>query len=170
MGSRLVISGYDKDSFKPDQDITRAEFTAIVVRALGLRNSDTAISFADVNTNAWYYETVRLGYEYGLINGYEDGTFRPEDKITREEAMTIMGRAMDTAAMNTEISQGEILKQLNSFTDSNALADWAKESIALSIKNEIVNGYNAKLNPKDNITRAETAAMVRRTLQKANLI
>ena len=170
MGSRLVISGYDEDTFAPDQDITRAEFTTIVVRAMGLRNPDTAIAFSDVKTNAWYYETVRLGSEYGLINGYEDQTFRPNDKITREEAMTIIGRAMDVARMGTDISEGELQEQLSNYTDSRDIDDWAKESTALCIINGIVKGFEGKLTPNSNITRAETAAMVRRTLQQADLI
>lgn len=170
MGSRLVISGYDRNTFKPEQDITRAEFTAIVVRALGLRNTSIVLPFSDVRANDWYAEALRLGCEYNLIGGYEDGTFKPADNITREEAMTILNRAMALAGMNTDISRERVLELLNVYADSEDIAQWAEKPISLCIENGIVKGYEGRLASKANITRAETAVMIRRLLQKANII
>ena len=170
MGSRLVVSGYDTDTFRPDDAVTRAEFATIVVKALGLGNPQKTIDFSDVATGKWYYEAVRTAYDYGIISGYTDRTFRPNAKITREEAMAMIKRTMDIAKLDTTIDAEETARHLEAFADSKAVSGWAEQAAAVTIKSGIVNGYNGKLAPKDNVTRAETAVMVRNTLKKADLI
>ncbi len=172
MGSRLVISGVGKDRFEPDRNITRAEFTVVVVRALGLMQYETGEDvFNDVPNNAWYHDAVSAAYEYGIITGYGDGRFDPNDKITREQAFTMISRAMNITRQKVEFPSGEVEKLLAGFRDSDKSAAYAKNSIASCIKSGIVSGRNGNLiAPTDNITRAETAVMVRRLLQKSNLI
>ncbi len=170
MGSRLVINGVDDKTFEPNRDITRAEFAAIVIRALGLQVVAGESQFEDVKATDWFNGIVSKSLEYGIIKGYEDNTFKPNNKITRQEAMAIISRAMKYAKLNTELGENEISELLTKYSDSSEFADWAKESAAACISNEIVGGFEGKLNPKNNITRAETAAIVRRMLKKAELI
>jgi hypothetical protein len=169
MASRLVINGVDENTFEPDRDITRAEFAAIVVRGLGLmRNGTGKDSFSDVNKDDWYYDAVSIAKEYKLIEGYDNNQFLPNNKITREEAITIISRAMKYTTLDMNVNN--INEQISRFQDSEEIRDYAKEAIAICIKNEIIVGSDNKINPKENITRAEVATMVRRMLQKANLI
>ena len=172
MASRLVVSGIGDDKFEPDRDITRAEFTAIVVRALGLMSSGTGKdAFIDVMKKNWYYDAVSIAYEYGITSGYENGKFWPDDKITREQAMTMIARAMKITGSKVELADGEADKLLTSFADAYSAAEYAKANIASCVKAGIVSGRSGKLiAPKDNITRAEVAVIVQRLLQNSNLI
>lgn len=172
MGSRLVVNGVGEDKYEPDRDITRAEFAAIVVRALGLMRPGVGKdTFNDVSKDTWYYNAVSIASEYGIISGYGNGKFGPMDKITREQAMTMIARAMKTTNLKAEFSDDEMQKLLVAFGDSEKAADWAKASIAACIKTQIVSGRNGKLiAPKDNITRAEVAVIVQGLLQKSKLI
>jgi hypothetical protein len=79
MGSRMIISGIGNDTFEPDRDITRAEFAAVIVRALGLKPGTGGNPFTDVSSNVWYCDYVKTATEYKLISGYGNGKFGPDD-------------------------------------------------------------------------------------------
>lgn len=172
MGSRLIIHGTGDGNFEPDRDITRAEFATIIVNGLGLLRPGVGKDiFADVTKDSWYYDAVAIAYEYGIIYGYGNGIFGPEDKITREQAMTMTARAMKITGLKVELKENEVEKLLSGFEDGEDSADYAKNSIASCIKTGIINGTDGNLvAPKNNITRAEAAVMVRRLLQKSGLI
>ncbi|WP_429086270.1 tandem-95 repeat protein [Brassicibacter mesophilus] len=171
MASRLVINGVSENIFEPNRDITRAEFAAITVNALGLmRKGESKEIFVDVKGNDWYYDAVSKAYEYKLISGYNDGTFRPNDKITREEAMAIIASAMNLTGLNSHISENDIDAILNNYSDGNNISTWAKESVARCIIQNIVTGYDNQLMVKENITRAETTTIIQKMLKVAKLI
>ncbi|ULO10558.1 S-layer homology domain-containing protein [Paenibacillus sp. 19GGS1-52] len=171
MGSRLVIDGVGNDMFNPDQDITRAEFAAIIVRGLGLKLENGATPFADVKAADWYSSAVQTAFSYNLINGFEDGSFRPTDKITREQAMVIIAKAMKITALKAKLPTEATGALLNPYADAAKASEWAKNSIADSLQAGIVSGRSAtQLAPKAYITRAEVAAMIERLLQKSDLI
>ncbi|NEW06962.1 hypothetical protein GK047_13205 [Paenibacillus sp. SYP-B3998] len=170
MGSRMVINGVGNGSFNPDQDITRAEFAAILIRGLGLKLKAGATPFSDVDRKEWFASAIGTAFTYNLISGLEDGTFRPNDKITREQAMTIMGRAMTITGLEAKPSQ--ITEQLlNAFTDAGTISNWAKSGISDCLQSGLVSGRTStELAPKVFITRAEVAVIVQRLLQKSDLI
>ncbi|MFZ5600765.1 MAG: leucine-rich repeat protein [Bacillota bacterium] len=171
MGSRMVVSGVGNDMFAPDRDITRAEFAAIIVRALGLKPGTGGNPFADVSNTAWYCDYIKTAVEYKIISGYGDGKFGPSDKITREQAMSMAARAMNITGLKVQFADGEMDKLHASFGDAANSADYAKNSIAACVKTGIVSGRNGNMiAPKDNITRAEVAVILQRLLQKSGLI
>jgi len=91
--------------------------------------------------------------------------------ITREQAMTIVARAMSITKLKADLNADDVDRLFGNFIDSKASSDWAKEYIAKCIKAAIISGKDNKIiAPIDNITRAEVAAIVRRLLQKSNLI
>lgn len=95
MADKDIIYGYPDGEFKPEQSLTRAEFAALVRRFTGLEASkDAKNPFPDVSDTLWAYEDILAIQEAGLIDGYEDGTFRPENDITRAEVMSIMNRIL----------------------------------------------------------------------------
>ncbi|MFD0672218.1 cadherin domain-containing protein [Cohnella sp. GCM10027633] len=171
MGSRMVVQGAGDGMFNPDRDITRAEFAAIVVKGLGLRLEKGPISFEDVKQSDWYGSAVQTAYEYRLINGFEDGTFRPNDKITREQAMQIVANAMNLTGLSDRVQGQPADVMLHSYRDADDVAAWAAISTSKSVQAGVVTGRSGnKLSPKANITRAEVAVIVERLLEKSDLI
>ena len=92
-----ILDGYEDGSFRPNASITRAEFTKIAVSFFKHVGGASANPFSDVPDSAWYAEFVKAAAELGLIDGYEDGTFRPNAPITRAEACTIVNRTLGRA-------------------------------------------------------------------------
>lgn len=168
LGSRLVIQGVGANKFAPNRTVTRAEFATILVRALGL-NLQTAsgdANFKDVKNNDWYAVYIRTAVSYGLLKGYTDGTFRADNGITREEAMVMLAQALNYTRLNDKPD----MEALAEFEDGDIVDSWAKESVAKLVNYHILSGSNGYLNPKSRVTRAETAAMVWKMLQQADLV
>lgn len=174
MGSRMVVSGDENGNFAPNRDITRAEFAAIVVRALGLTaNGNETNPFADVKDTAWYGGYVNAAYKYGIVTGYDNNLFQPQDRITREQAMTMIGRAMAIAGLETKAaaSPDEADKALAAYSDAGSISKFAKTGVGACLEAGVVNGKGKDLiAPKENITRAEVAVMIKRLLEKSGLI
>jgi CubicO group peptidase (beta-lactamase class C family) len=170
MASRLIISGVGVELFEPERSITRAEFAAVMVRALGLGPEEYKNNYADVKAGEWYSKYISTAAHYGLVSGYDDGTFKPEEKITRQEAMAILTRAMGVTRLGEEL-EVEARDILAAFSDDGDVSGWAEDSVAKCVKTGIVTGKdNGRIAPLDNITRAEAASMARRLLINSDLI
>ncbi|MEK5489241.1 S-layer homology domain-containing protein [Paenibacillus sp. FSL R7-0297] len=171
MGSRLVINGVNETTFNPNADITRAEFAAIIIRGLGLKLGEGTSAFADVAADSWYAAAVETASGYGLITGFEDGTFRPEARITREQAMSIIAKAMKLTGLADQTGTVDTASVLAAFTDAGSIGAWAGDSLALAAKAGLITGRgDSKLEAKANVTRAEVAVLIQRLLQKSDLI
>ncbi len=86
-----VINGYDDGTFAPDKNISRAEFTKMIVYMLGLGTLSTPITtFPDVSADHWANANIRTAFDLGIINGFDDGTFRPDDPVTYEQALKMV--------------------------------------------------------------------------------
>ncbi|MGS0763922.1 fibronectin type III domain-containing protein [Syntrophomonas curvata] len=171
MGSRMVVTGVGNNNYAPDRDITRAEFAAIVVKALGLEVGKGENKFNDVRASDWYCGYITAANAYGIINGYSETAFGPRDKITREQAMAIIANTMKVTGLESSLTDSEVKNLLANFTDASDISDYAPNSIALCLKTGIASGRSSStVAPLDYITRAETAAMIQRLLQKSDLI
>ncbi|MDF2923304.1 MAG: hypothetical protein K0R57_2218 [Paenibacillaceae bacterium] len=168
LASRLVLQGVNEREFAPDRAVTRGEFAAIIVRSLGLATESGAAraAFKDINGGEWYAGAVGAAAAYGLINGYEDGGFGADHGITREEAMVILNRAL----VYTKLHGASFPSGTAAFVDGHEVSSWAEDSVARLIHYRLVEGNKGFLHPNDPITRAETAAIIRRMLQQAELI
>ncbi|WP_413409279.1 S-layer homology domain-containing protein [Paenibacillus amylolyticus] len=171
LASRLIVQGTGENVFAPDRSITRAEFTAVLLRGLGLHspNSTEAASFTDVKTGSWYEDEVQTAVSYGLISGYADESFRPNNEISRAEALTIVSRAMKLVGL-AQADASETTSLLSTYSDSAKVQSWAAEPVASAIKQELVQGADGKLMSDADISRAQSAAIVKRLLAKAGLI
>ncbi|WP_281888645.1 cadherin-like beta sandwich domain-containing protein [Paenibacillus sp. YYML68] len=169
MASRMIVNGVDANSFNPDAAITRAEFAAIVVRALGLPNSSQATEFEDVLNGQWFAGAVQKAYEYGIIEGYDNRMFHPNQTITRQEAMVMIARAMRIVGLD-QTSNADVDAALSAFADQSQVAAWAKTGAAALVQSKLVVGSDTGLKPSSLITRAETAVIVKRLLEQAQLI
>ncbi len=146
------IKGYGDGTFKPNNQITRAEFISIINSVYNFNNNNTRRSFNDVSTDAWYYDEVCAAANAGYIDGYEDGTFRPNQYITREEAAAILVK------MTGIKGDGNL-----NIKDVNEVSDWAKEYIDAASDNGILVGYeDGTYKPKSSMTRAEAVTMLAR--------
>jgi len=163
MGSRKIIEGRSASAFDGAAGITRAEFAAILVRALGLPADGTS-TFSDVPAHAWYTGAVATAVQYGLTEGKGNGRFDPSAAITRQEAMLMLQRA----AALTEFTGAR--GDLDSFTDANSVGSWALDAAKWSVGSGLIQGTDGKLNAAANITRAESATIILRLLQKAGLV
>lgn len=170
MASRLIIQGASDELFLPDQMITRAEFVTMMVKALGLPMGIGSETLADVNANDWYEDAIQTALSYQLINGYSDGSFRPDQSITRQEIAAIISRALTVIGQTSELTAAEVNDQLAAFKDAESIATWAKQDLASVVKNEIVQGNNGIIAANDLATRAEATTMIRRLLQTTKLI
>ncbi|MDG0810589.1 S-layer homology domain-containing protein [Cohnella rhizosphaerae] len=171
LGARMVVSGYPDGRFNPDASVTRAEFAEIVVRGLGLKPAEQATAFKDVAPTDWSGQAIQTAYAYGLIDGYEDGTFHPTDSITREQAVAILARAMQVTGLQKAQSSEATAPQLTSFTDATLISPWARSSIAAALQTGLMTGRSdTQLAPNASITRAEATVLVDRLLHTSGLI
>lgn len=152
-----LIKGYPDGTLKPDKSITRAEFSAILTRALDLGNPGKTLTFNDeVEIGAWVREDVGKLLEIGLVKGFNDGTFRPQRQITRSEIGTIIGRAM-----NSQPDQNP----KTSFVDDQLIPTWAKGYVAEAEKRDVIRGRNNNMfEPNEKTTRAEALVLIMRML------
>lgn len=164
MDSRKIVEGRDDGEFHGEDSITRAEFAAILVRALGLPADGNGGVFTDVSTSKWYYGAVGTAYEYGLVEGKTTTTFDPTSSITRQEAMLMIARAAKVAEFTG--TSGEIA----AFTDAGNVNNWALDAVKFDVGSSLIIGDNNKLSPQKNITRSESATIILRLLQKAKLV
>lgn len=151
------VNGVGGGKFEPNRQLTRAEFVTMLHRMAGKPTASTAAAFTDVSQNAWYRDAVNWAAEKGYVNGTGENSFNPDGKITRQEVVTILFRysgsqsgaeTMFTAAYDSQ------------FTDSGAIAPWAKTAMYWAIYNGVVNGTSpTTVSPTATATRAEVAAI-----------
>ncbi|MNI33761.1 Endo-1,4-beta-xylanase A precursor [compost metagenome] len=171
LGARWVVNGSGNGFFLPDRGITRAEFAAVLVRGLGLQAAGGTSPFTDVSSSDWYSSAVQTASRYQLITGFEDGSFRPGDSISREQAMTMLAQAMQLTGLSGENTGSSAAELPGGFTDADEASAWALDSIAASLQAGIITGRSrTQLAPQSHVTRAEVAVMLQRLLQKSGLI
>ena len=170
LASRGVISGKSGGNFDPDGDMTRAEFAAIVVKALGLTPA-AADRFTDVPADAWYAGYVGTASTYGIVTGTGDGsTFRPDGTISRQEAAVMVARAAKLCGMDTALDTGAIRDILAQFTDYVTTSEWAREGLAFCYQEDILDQSALEIRPTAAIKRCEIAQMLFNLLGSANLL
>ncbi|ORX23087.1 cellulose 1,4-beta-cellobiosidase [Thermoanaerobacterium sp. PSU-2] len=163
LASRHIVEGMTDTQYEPNKTVTRAEFTAMILRLLNIKEEAYSGEFSDVKSGDWYANAIEAAYKAGLIEG--DGkNARPNDSITREEMTAIAMRAYEVLTQYKEENLGA-----TSFSDDKSISDWARNVVANAAKLGIVNGEpNNVFAPKGNATRAEAAAIVYSLLEKTN--
>jgi hypothetical protein len=120
LAGKDILTGYSDGSFRPDAQITRAEFAAIISRFDESASSeDAAVRFSDVPASHWAFALIDNAVENGWLGGYPDGTFKPQNMITRAEAVTAINRML-----NRELSAADIPSDVPVYTDLDA-GHWA---------------------------------------------
>ncbi|MDG0875706.1 S-layer homology domain-containing protein [Paenibacillus thiaminolyticus] len=149
---RGAITGYQDNTFKPKNKITRAEFATILVKALELKDTDGKV-FKDTEKH-WAKDNIAIASAHGIVNGYDSTTFGPNDPITREQMAVMVVKAFD---LKDEKSKAK-------FKDQDKVSKWAVKSVEAAIAQGILSGYNNNINPQSNANRAEAVTVVAKAL------
>lgn len=162
LAGKGIINGRSKGSFEPAADITRAEFSALLVRMLKLDGNDIEIPFKDVVSDAWYSDEVAAAYASKIVNGKSATEFDPNGKITRQEVAVMI-----TRVLNKEGYKEAQESELDVFSDASEIAPWAKAGVAMAVREEIVNGMgDGTFAPQANASRAQAAVILYRLFIK----
>ncbi|CAM3663600.1 endo-1,4-beta-xylanase [Marinicrinis lubricantis] len=158
MAARDVIHGTSEDSYTPAEAITRADFVALLIRALELQGTGRdAAMFEDVSSSAYYAHELRIAKELGIVSGTGNNVFRPEDSISRQDMMVLAERAL-TAVGKPVDADGS----LEDYADTESITPYARDSATALVKSGIVHGKDGTLAPHDLLTRAEAAVILYR--------
>jgi len=159
LADRNIIGGFPDGSFRPNADITRAQFAAIAVKAFNLSPSNNTRNFTDVRSNYWAAPAISAVSNSGLVTGFPDGTFRPEDRITRAQALVILAKALGNRATPNS-------NQLDRYSDRQAIPDWATESVSRAANARIIVNFpdSTRISPNNLATIGEVAALMYQTL------
>ncbi|CAM4390306.1 S-layer homology domain-containing protein [Paenibacillus typhae] len=165
LAAKHLVNGVDAEHYEPGRGITRAEFVALLMRAVERTGSVPSMvapaPFSDVPSSSYYAQQAAEAAAMGIMNGY-DGAFRPGDRITREEAAV----ALVHAAKHFSLPAGS---QSNpAYADAQQISSWAAASVAEAGVSGLMQGDGTKFQPKKQVTRAEVAAMVSRLVQSGS--
>lgn len=153
-----VFKGVSEKSFEPYGRMTRAMLATVVWRMEGSPSVSVSGRFSDVTSGKWYSEAVEWAAEKGIVKGYGDGIFAPDDLLTREQFTAILYRYAEQKGV-----KGGSSADLSGFADSGRISSWASDAVQWAVSSRIMNGNEKKeLVPQGNSTRAEAAAMLHR--------
>ncbi len=169
MAGKDIVKGIADNTFAPNKNITRAEFAALLVRALAITEVKPAQGqFADIEPNAWYYSSVETAAAADLVKGLGENKYAPANLITREQMAVMIIRALANAGVNVDLGTGEQEQLLAVFNDKGKISAWSTTSLALAVKAGLINGATSStLEPLANATRAQATVMIRRMMEKA---
>ncbi|MEG4345828.1 DUF1565 domain-containing protein [Microcoleus sp. A003_D6] len=153
-----IVSGFPNGTFKPDESLTRAQYAALLAKAFELVPRREATVFKDVAVVFWAYGAIAIANRAGFLVGYPDSTFRPEQNLTRAQAIVSLVNGLQFVGGNPN--------SLSVYVDRAQIPSFATDSIATATERKIVVNYPAreKLSPARDITRGEISALIYQTL------
>ena len=146
-----LLYGKSATVIDPNGDMTRAEMAAIINRSFGCYAKADISKYKDVSKDKWYFEDVAMAVQMGTYNGRSNSSMAPDAPITRQEAMTVVARAL-------ELDYDSYSKaELTQFSDAGKVSNWAMPYVRAMVGADYIHGRGKILAPLDNITRAEFA-------------
>ena len=146
-----LLYGKSATVIDPNGDMTRAEMAAIINRSFGCYKAADISQYKDVAKSKWYYKDVALAVQMGTYNGRSSSAMAPDAPISRQEAMTVVARAL-------ELDYDSYSKtDLSTFSDRSEISNWALPYVRAMVGADYIHGRGKVLAPLDNITRAEFA-------------
>lgn len=158
LSKKNLFKGIEKNKFGPDEFMTRGMFVTVLGRLEKVKSQEKT-NFLDVLDTAYYADSVSWAVQNGIIKGYEDGSFRPDNNISREEMASIISRYCEYKNIEMDIE-----KDIH-FKDNDSISDWAKGSVYKAVKAKLIIGKNEnEFFPIDFSTRAEVATILDRLI------
>ncbi|MCD8373541.1 MAG: S-layer homology domain-containing protein [Oscillospiraceae bacterium] len=152
-----IVTGTEEDVFSPDSGIIRGDFALMLYRAAGEPEVEALSAFTDVPEDAYYAKAIAWAQSMGIASGYDEYTFGPQDALTREQAFTLLWRAL--GALGVEAEAGDTAA-LDGFADGADVSEYAREAVAGLITLGAVSGDGETLSPQSGLTRAEMAKIL----------
>ncbi len=159
-----LFNGMGK-GFEPDTEMSRAMFVTVLGRMAEMKSGEldeygSVTEFSDTDYRAWYGKYVKWATGAGLVGGFDDGTFRPDDPITREQMATVLFRYSKAANVTAELT----------FADADSISEWAKPGVQYCLNKGYIGGdNNNNFAPSNNATRAEVSTLITRVMQKSEV-
>lgn len=150
-----IINGITETEFMPDKEITRAETAALLLRMTGKADETGEASFSDVSANDWYYSIAGASQKYGIINGYEDNTFRGNETVSELQLVSLAARTLRNEGTAVEPEETKTL-------GAGIVPDWAYEDIEYALNHEIITEAEASNSSDKPVTRGEAAVILYR--------
>ena len=153
-----AVGGYPDGTFKPDDKMTRAQYAALLTKALNPPVKRDAATFKDVAEDFWGYVAVQSAYKSGFISGFPDNTFKPTENVQRAQVIVSLVNGL-------ELSGGDV-ESLTKFSDRTSIPEYAKDGVVTALAKELIVSYPSpdKLEPTRDATRAEVAVMIYQAL------
>ena len=165
LASSQIVSGYN-GNFNPNGLVTRAEFAAMIVKAMGLADQAQVVKgsptgYNDVAPSHWASGFIIVAKETGVISGYPSGTFKPSAMIKRDEITSVLIRVLNLTSRN------DMEDPLQKFSDGAEIPGWAMEAVKIAYSYKLVSGFpNGSFYPNRNATRGETAVLIEKVLEQ----
>lgn len=163
LASRDIIKGFPDGGFRPNEPVTRAQFAAMVSKAINKAPVRGSVSFVDVASNYWAATAIQNSYTTGFLSGYPGNVFEPNQNIPRVQVLVSLANGL-----NYSVSQApETI--LQTYADASSIPNYARNSVASATENRLVVNYpNVQfLNPNQTATRAEVAAFIYQALVRS---
>ena len=168
-----VIVGYPDGTFKPDENVTRAEFASMAIKALGQENTKVVqpVNFADINQEYWAYDAIQKALYFDLVSLPKEGDlFRPDDSVSRAESLSVAVNALTTEQISEQKAK-EVLEK--AYIDANSVPEWfiipAGKAEILGMMVIMPSADKAKIEAERPATRAEVAAILFKMMEQAKL-
>lgn len=160
--SKKIINGFEDGTFRPDENISRAQFIKMLCLALGITADSHSQSFNDVTYDMWCYPCIAAAFNKKIAQGDNFGNFNPDSNITREDMAVLVVRALKSVGISIDNTD-------SAYTDNADISQYAVQSVASASSLGIINGMgDGSFKPKSNATRAEAAAIISRIINKVN--
>jgi len=167
LAKKGIINGVGNGKYAPEKEFTRAEFCKVMVETLGYDKVQYTSKFTDVKANDWFAPYVQAAVETGLFKGYTDGTFKPNQTITRQEIAKVVGRGAVIAEVVPQAKLEKFVMGKSKYQDKDLVPNWAEHEVAwLESQGVFADIATEKFEPTKVINRAEAAVIVYNALFK----
>lgn len=169
LASKYIVKGVGNDQYAPGQEMTRAQFTVMLVRALGLPAEVYNGAFKDVKGTEWFNQSGELmaAVKYGIIKGKGEGTFAPNDTITRAEAAVMIARVLEMNLTKVDHDVYDPSKKVSDLKDHKQMNEWSKASIEKIYQSGIMSGHpDGTFDPNGKTKRDQMAKILAEMLNK----
>lgn len=150
-----IIDGYDDGSFKPDKEVTREEFVKLIAAACDISTDGAECDFSDVSAGDWFYPYVAAVNAAEIVTGIDENTFGTGQNIKRQDAAVILDRMLIKFGVLSEYES-----QTSIFNDSDAISDYALQSVGRLTDTGIINGIDGSFEPMQPVSRAQASKMI----------
>jgi hypothetical protein len=165
LAEKGIVNGVGNNKYAPEKSFTRAEFAKIMVLSLGYEPVEYQGGFSDVSAEDWEADYVQAAVDAGIFEGYEDGTFRPDNAITRQEIAAVAGRGAVTAGVVSQAKLDKFVMEKSDYLDKDSVPGWAANEVAWLEARGVFEDFAVEnFEPTLEVDRAQAAVVVYKTL------